>query len=211
LEGSPTVHQELTIMKSVFNTLKSTSAAHVARKGSKHHAYAYPIQNKKEVLNLIDLLRKEHPKANHICYAFILRSNSIEEYATDDGEPKHSAGSPILAQIKSRELQNVLVAVVRYFGGTKLGISGLIEAYGTAAREALEAAKIETIKEKVTLKLHLPYESEKTIKTLISREEAIIIQSEYSDTIYLHIAIEKDKFDNFNYALSNNNLRHYVV
>lgn len=198
-------------MKSYFKTIISPTQAQTNRKGSKHLAFAYPVNNKNEVEDLIHRLRDEHPKANHVCYAFILRSDTMEEYATDDGEPKHSGGSPILAQIKSKELQNVLVAVVRYFGGTKLGIPGLIEAYGSAAKEALEASEMETVTEKRLLKLRVPYDKEKTLKTLISKEKATIVHAEYKEWIYLHIVIEMDNFDHFNSTLYNHNLNRYVV
>lgn len=109
-------------------------------RGSKFIGYSFPVSNEKEIKTHLQQLKKIHPSAGHVCYAF--RINPMNEYwrANDDGEPSSSAGKPILGQIRSMELQNVLVAVVRYFGGTLLGVPGLINAYRQAAFEALKIA-----------------------------------------------------------------------
>ena len=111
-------------------------------RGSKFIGYAFPVANEKEIKEHLQNLKKIHPSAVHVCYAF--RINPLNEYwrANDDGEPSSSAGKPILGQIRSMELQNVLVAVVRYFGGTLLGVPGLINAYRQAAIEALKIADL---------------------------------------------------------------------
>ncbi len=141
-----------------FKTLKRSSEAILKEKGSKFIAYAYPIQSKEEVNEKIAILKKEHPKANHICTAFLLFENKEEYYLTnDDGEPSNSAGMPILGQIRSHELFNVFIAVVRYFGGTKLGIGGLISAYKTAASMAIDENEIMEIEAKTALSMELEY------------------------------------------------------
>lgn len=108
-------------------------------KGSKFIGFARRVENAWEALDFFDTLKKEHHSANHCCYAYRLGMDGQEFRANDDGEPAHSAGTPILGQIQSFGLTNTAVAVVRYFGGTKLGVGGLIKAYKTTAQLSLEA------------------------------------------------------------------------
>jgi len=105
--------------------------------GSRFFGYVYPASDMEAVTERLDALHKQYPDATHICYAFRLGTDGAETRAADDGEPKYSSGLPILNQIKSAGQTNVLVAVVRYYGGTKLGVPGLVKAYGGAAAEAL--------------------------------------------------------------------------
>lgn len=111
-------------------------------KNSKFFGYAFPICSEEEVKEILDRLRKEHFSARHWCYAYQIGTEKIQYRANDDGEPNNSAGMPIYGQIQSFEVTNVLVVVVRYFGGVKLGVGGLISAYKTAAQMALENATI---------------------------------------------------------------------
>ena len=111
-------------------------------KNSKFFGYAFPIFSEEEVKEILDRLRKEHFSARHWCYAYQIGTEKTQYRANDDGEPNNSAGMPIYGQIQSFEVTNVLVVVVRYFGGVKLGVGGLISAYKTAAQMALENATI---------------------------------------------------------------------
>ena len=111
-------------------------------KNSKFFGYTFPISSEEEVKEILDRLRKEHFSARHWCYAYQIGTEKIQYRANDDGEPNNSAGMPIYGQIQSFEVTNVLVVVVRYFGGVKLGVGGLISAYKTAAQMALENAII---------------------------------------------------------------------
>jgi uncharacterized YigZ family protein len=111
-------------------------------KNSKFFGYTFPISSEEEVKEILDRLRKEHFSARHWCYAYQIGTEKIQYRANDDGEPNNSAGMPIYGQIQSFEVTNVLVVVVRYFGGVKLGVGGLISAYKTAAQMALENATI---------------------------------------------------------------------
>ena len=113
-------------------------------KGSKFIGYAYPILTHDDINVFIEDLKKEHPKARHHCFAWRLGIDKNQFRASDDGEPSGTAGKPILGQIDSKELTNVLIVVVRYFGGTLLGASGLITAYRASAKDALDNAKIIT-------------------------------------------------------------------
>jgi uncharacterized YigZ family protein len=111
-------------------------------KGSKFLAFAYPVKNEEEIKANLAFLKKEYHDARHHCFAWILGPEKNSVRAFDDGEPNHSAGDPILGQIRSKNLTNVLVVVVRYFGGVKLGVGGLISAYKEAAQDALQKAVI---------------------------------------------------------------------
>jgi uncharacterized YigZ family protein len=136
-----------------FQSIKTTSEGFYKEKGSKFLAFAFPVRTEDDIKHRLDDLRKQYYDARHHCYAYILGNRSDKYRANDDGEPNHSAGDPILGQIRSKDLTNTLVIVVRYFGGTKLGVSGLITAYKTAAKEALDAAEVieTTIKDEVLI------------------------------------------------------------
>lgn len=111
-------------------------------KGSKFLAFVFPVENEGQIKVELENLRKMHTGSNHVCYAYLIDPLDPHYRANDDGEPSSTAGKPILGQIRSKNLSNVLVAVVRYFGGTELGVSGLINAYKSAAEDALNNAEI---------------------------------------------------------------------
>jgi uncharacterized YigZ family protein len=129
-------------MNDVFKTIKSPSEGFFKDKGSKFLAFVYPFENEFEVKNIIEPLRKEHFKAVHFCYAYRIGLDRTNFRVNDDGEPSGSAGRPILNVLLSKEITNILVVVVRYWGGTLLGVPGLINAYKSATEEALENAQI---------------------------------------------------------------------
>jgi len=128
--------------KGTYLTVKNVSEGFYKEKGSKFLAFAVPCKTEEEVRTYLAGWRKEHYQAVHVCYAFRFGSAKKHFRSSDDGEPSNSAGPPILGQIQSFDLTNILVAVVRYYGGTNLGVGGLINAYRTAAKEALENAAI---------------------------------------------------------------------
>ena len=111
-------------------------------KSSKFYGYAFPVSNEEEIKKHLDNLRKKHPGAVHFCYAYQIGTEKITYRANDDGEPSNSAGAPIYGQIQSLGLTNILIVIVRFFGGIKLGVGGLIVAYKTAAQMSLENAEI---------------------------------------------------------------------
>lgn len=121
-----------------YTTLEKASTSEFRDRGSRFLGYAYPVSSVKEVKECLQALKKEHPKAVHHCFAYRIGTEGTEFRASDDGEPSGSAGRPILGQIDSAGLTNVLVVVVRYFGGTLLGVPGLINAYKTTTAEALK-------------------------------------------------------------------------
>ena len=129
--------------KDTYNTIEFTpSVVLFKEKNSKFFGYAFPIQSEDQVKPIIDSLRKEHPTAGHFCYAYQIGADTISYRANDDGEPSNSAGMPIYGQIQSFSVTNILIVVVRIFGGVKLGVGGLISAYKTTAQMILQTCKI---------------------------------------------------------------------
>ncbi|MDX2305576.1 MAG: YigZ family protein [Microscillaceae bacterium] len=129
-------------LQDTYLTIAEPSQGMYKEKGSKFLAFAYPVSHEESIKNHIQDLKKTYFDARHHCYAYILGYKQDRYRANDDGEPGNSAGNPILGQIRSRNLTDVLIVVVRYFGGTKLGVSGLIQAYKTASAEALNNSQI---------------------------------------------------------------------
>lgn len=125
-----------------YLTISKPSEGFFKEKGSKFLAFAYPVSTEDEIKAIQEQLRSDYHDARHHCYAYMLGKDRNVFRANDDGEPSSTAGKPILGQINSFELTNILIVVIRYFGGTKLGVSGLINAYKTASEEALKNAKI---------------------------------------------------------------------
>ncbi len=129
-------------MKDSFKTIAAPSEGLFKDKGSKFFSFAFPVSNEIEIKEIIEATRKKYHDARHHCFAWMLGEEKLHFRVSDDGEPSNSAGKPILGQIQAKDLSNVIIIVVRYFGGTLLGVGGLIQAYKAAAKEALEAAHI---------------------------------------------------------------------
>lgn len=161
-----------------YTTITAPATAEFRDRGSKFLAYAYPLKSVEEVKSFIAALKKEHPKAVHHCYAYRMGIEGTVYRANDDGEPSGSAGRPILGQIDSAGLTNVLVVVVRYFGGTLLGVPGLINAYKTVTTDAL--ATVVTVEKNVefNLKLNFDYTIMNEVMTVLKQFEATIIKQE---------------------------------
>ena len=151
-----------------YKTILKTTEGLYKEKGSKFIAFATPVKTVEQVELQLGQLKKKYHDARHHCYAYILGADGKKLRANDDGEPKHSAGDPILGQIKSAGITNALVTVVRYFGGTKLGVSGLINAYKTAAFEALYKNEVIMIHIRQRATFSFPYTSTNEIMKLVS-------------------------------------------
>lgn len=162
-----------------FFELTNTSEALIKEKGSKFYAYAYPVKTREEVESNLLALRKKYYDARHHCYAFRLGKMGEIALANDDGEPSHTAGDPILGQIRSRNLTNTLVVVIRYFGGTLLGVRGLIDAYKTAAANALDSNVFAEIIPVFTLKITFPYEKTAEIQRVLYPLQVTIVKAVY--------------------------------
>ena len=130
------------LFEDTYKTIKSISTGTFRDKGSKFIGFAIPIQNEDDVKQQLAELKKKYYDATHLCYAYMLGHDKSAYRINDDGEPSGTAGKPIFNQILSKDLTNILIVVVRYYGGTKLGVSGLINAYKTASIEALQTAEI---------------------------------------------------------------------
>lgn len=154
-------------MEDTYRTLDAPSEGLYKEKGSKFIALAYPVYSEEEVKEILAGLKKQYYDARHHCYAYSLGADKSRYRANDDGEPNHSAGDPILGQIRSFDLSNVLVVVVRYFGGTKLGVSGLINAYKTSTAEALSNATIVEKYETALLQVHFAYPQMNDVMSLV--------------------------------------------
>jgi uncharacterized YigZ family protein len=182
-----------------FKTIQSPAEGLYKEKGSKFLAFAYPVTSEIEVKEKLDQLRKEYYDARHHCFAYVLGADRTRFRAVDDGEPNHSAGDPILGQIKSRQLTNVLVVVVRYFGGVKLGVGGLISAYKLAAEDALN--KCTVIQEEVTdlLTLEFDYNETPEVMRLVKDFDLKILQQDFTSNSKLvlgyRIAISEKLFE----------------
>ncbi len=188
-------------MVATFKTIAQPSEGFYKEKGSKFYAFAIPIQSEAEVKTFIAEKRKAHHQAVHVCSAFRLGADLMLYRASDDGEPSNSAGPPILGQIQAFELTDVLIAVVRYYGGTNLGVGGLINAYRTAAKEALLNALIIEKEEEVELDLTFPYHQMHLVMDLIKREKVTILQQDLSEVCKLKLRIPKNKAATINASL----------
>ena len=179
-------------MVDTFRTLAAPASGLYKEKGSKFLGFTYPVSSEEEVKNILSSLRKEYFDARHHCYAYQLGSNGAQHRANDDGEPNHSAGDPILGQIRSAGLTNVLVVVVRYFGGIKLGVSGLINAYRTAAADTLKAAEIVEKVETATLEIRFDYEQMNAVMSLVKEYKLAIISQDFSVNCCLLLSVRKN-------------------
>ncbi|GAB4395199.1 MAG: YigZ family protein [Microscillaceae bacterium] len=165
-----------------YLSLLTKGEAQFREKGSRFLAFALPAHDETEVESHLRQLRQEHPQATHHCYAYSLGPAPARIRANDDGEPKHSAGTPILQQIRARNLSDVLVVVLRYFGGTKLGVSGLVQAYKTAAQAALQMAPTAWRIPQVQLEIQYAYEQAARIQQFIHRFSPEIIAQNFTET-----------------------------
>jgi len=159
-------------------------------RGSKFYAYVYGVRSEAEVKEKLEVLKREYPDATHHCYAWVMGARGEAQRANDDGEPGNSAGRPILRAVISAGLTNVLVVVVRYFGGTMLGIPGLIDAYGGSAAAALRAAgRVEKYIEEV-FEVCAAFEHEQEIHRLVAKFGARVLGSEYTDAVCYRLAVK---------------------
>lgn len=171
-------------------------------KNSKFFGYAFPVSNEDEIKNHLDDLRKQHHGAVHFCYAFQLGTDKIQYRANDDGEPSNSAGMPIYGQIQSFGVTNILVVVVRFFGGVKLGVGGLISAYRTSAQMALEEAEIIEKTIDVPFEIAFDYKNMNKVMRVIKEKNLEIVSQEMNESCKIIISTRKKNaemiFDIFN-------------
>ena len=182
-------------MIDIYKTITDLSIGEFKDKGSKFYAYAYPITNEEDVKSNIDGLRKEHPKSRHYCYAYRIGVDGNNFRANDDGEPSGTAGRPILGQIDSSELVNVLIVVVRYFGGTKLGVPGLINAYKSSAIDALEQADIIEKTINHFYELAFDYAIMSSVMGVLKKNDIQIVGQDFQASPKLTVSIRKSEVE----------------
>lgn len=164
-------------------------------KKSKFIGYAFPVRSETEAKSRLELLRKKHHTANHVCYAWHIGADKIRYRANDDGEPRHVAGMPIYGQIQSYEVTNILVAVVRIFGGTKLGVGRLISAYRSAAKMAMENSDIVVRKLKSHFQIKFTYAQMNNVMALIKRLQLEISSQKMEADCEVMLSVERQSED----------------
>ena len=179
-------------IKDTFKTIASPSTEILFKeKNSKFFGYAFPVTTEDEIKSILNNLRKQHFGAGHFCYAFQLGTDTLFFRANDDGEPNNSAGMPIYGQIQSFGLTNVLVVVVRFFGGVKLGVGGLISAYKTAAQMALEESVILEKTIDVHFQISFDYKNMNKVMRIIKEKNLEIISQQMKESCQIKIATRK--------------------
>lgn len=184
-------------MEDIYKTISDSSTGFYSEKGSKFYSFAFPINNESEVKDLLSELQKKYHDARHFVFAYIIGENKEIFRCNDDGEPANSSGMPVLGQIRSKELTNVVVFVVRYFGGTKLGIPGLIKAYKTAAAEALANTMIIEKTIGTTLKLNCSYEDLSFLQNKLQKFEVEILENNFQENISFLVKVRNSLKDQF--------------
>ena len=178
-----------------FKTIETSSTAEFRDRGSRFIAYAFPVESAEEFKARLAGLKREHPKATHHCFAYRIGLDGNNFRVSDDGEPSGSAGRPILGQIDSRQLTNVLIVVVRYFGGTLLGVPGLINAYKSAAAMTLQVTP--TVQKPVLVNYHLQfdYTQMNEVMKVVKQFDCKVLKQENQLFSLVDIGIPKNRLD----------------
>lgn len=178
-------------MEDTYKTIKAPSEGYYTEKRSRFLSFAMPVRTVEEVKEQVDSYRKRFYDARHVCWAYMLGPERKQFRANDDGEPSSTAGKPILGQINSNELTDILVIVVRYFGGIELGTSGLIVAYRTAAAEAIAAAEVETrtVDEVITVAFEYPYLN--SVMRIVKEDHPVVLSQRFEMDCEMTLQIRK--------------------
>ncbi len=178
--------------KDTYKTiLKPSDEVLFKDKNSKFFGYAFPVLNEDDVKLHIEILKKQHHAARHWCYAYQLGTDDIKYRANDDGEPSNSAGMPIYGQIQSFDVTNILIVVVRYFGGVKLGVGGLINTYRTAAKMALDASKIVEQTINIDYLISFDYKNMNKVMRIIKEKNLNIVNQKLELDCQIQISVRK--------------------
>jgi len=182
-------------MSDEYKTIASTSEGYYTEKRSKFLAFAHHVENTDDIKKLLADYRKKYYDARHVCYAYMLGPERTDFRANDDGEPSSTAGKPILGQINSNELTDILIVVVRYYGGVNLGTSGLIVAYREAAADALAHASIETRQVEEIVKYSFAYPQMNDVMRIVKDMNPRIVSQTYDNTCEIVLSIRKSEAD----------------
>ena len=199
-------------MEFSFNTIKSpVENILLKEKGSKFIGFAFPVDDETELKKSLEKIREEHPKATHHCYAYRLGIKGENYRANDDGEPSGSAGLPIYNQLLAHEITNVLVIVVRYYGGTKLGVSGLVKTYKESAKITLEEAEIITKELESEIEISFNFSQQNQIFTLLNKfdgrildflsDEKCVITAKIKTSLYENISEQLSEMQNISFKI----------
>ena len=180
-------------MTDEYRTISGTSEGYYTEKRSKFLAFAHHVDDVAEVKDIVAGYRKKYYDARHVCYAYMLGPDRQEFRANDDGEPSSTAGKPILGQINSNELTNILIVVVRYYGGVNLGTSGLIVAYREAASDAIAHATIETRQVEEIVKYSFAYPQMNDVMRIVKDMQPRIVSQTYDNTCEIRLSIRKSE------------------
>jgi uncharacterized YigZ family protein len=194
-----------------YYTIEQPAMAEFKERGSKFIAYSYPAQNRETCKKLIALLKKEHPKAVHHCFAFRLGVDGADFRVNDDGEPAGSAGRPILGQIDSKGLTNILVVVVRYFGGTLLGVPGLINAYKTATSLALQLSPMIQKAVELTYEINFDYHQMNEVMMVVKQYNCSVVTQSAQLFVCLKVGIPKSRLEEVLHKLNDIQGLHYAT
>ena len=189
-------------MSDEYKTIVTTSEGYYTEKRSKFLAFAHHVQTVDEVKDIIAQYRKKYYDARHVCYAYMLGAERTEYRANDDGEPSSTAGKPILGQINSAELTDILIVVVRYDGGVNLGTSGLIVAYREAAADALAHATIETRQEEEVVTYSFSYPQMNDVMRIVKDMNPRILSQTYDNVCQIELSIRKSEAEQLRNRLS---------
>ncbi len=189
-------------MADSYLTVEDRAEILYKEKGSKFYSFVFPVSEQGEVKSILDELKKKYYDATHHCYAYILGFEKEVFRMNDDGEPSSTAGKPIYGQLQSKNLTNVLLVVVRYFGGTKLGVSGLIKAYKTAAAECLAAAVIVEKKVRLMYEVVFPYEKMNAVMSILKELKAEQRRHSFEIQCSIEILIDNSNQNKFESAIS---------
>lgn len=191
-------------MKDTYKTITAISPEVLFKdRNSKFYGYAFPVENEEAIKTHIDQLKKKHHQARHWCYAWVLGKEYNRFRANDDGEPSNSAGAPIHGQLQSYDVTNTLVVVVRYFGGTKLGVGGLINAYRTAAQMALDASSIIEKTIDVEFSIVFDYSLMNKVMRVIKEQNIKIIDQKSMLNCEYKLAVRKKDVDRISLLVKN--------
>ena len=180
-------------MTDEYKTISGTSEGYYTEKRSKFLAFAHHVEDVTEVKDIVAGYRKKYYDARHVCYAYMLGPERLEFRANDDGEPSSTAGKPILGQINSNELTNILIVVVRYYGGVNLGTSGLIVAYREAAADAIAHASIEMRQVEEIVRYSFAYPKMNDVMRIVKDMNPRIVSQTYDNTCEIVLSIRKSE------------------
>ncbi len=182
-------------MTDEFKTISDISEGYYTEKRSKFLAFAHSVETVEQIKDILSAYRKKYYDARHVCYAYMLGAERTEFRANDDGEPSSTAGKPILGQINSNELTDILIVVVRYYGGVNLGTSGLIVAYREAAADAIAHANVVTRQVEETVRYSFAYPQMNDVMRIVKDMNPRILSQTYDNTCEIVLSIRKSEAD----------------